>query len=79
MVPLVSALSEAAVAHPLSEILISHKHRSDKTDLQLMKALSDAGFKVQRVEAREADTGSPFSNLLLKFPSVTVYRLQFIG
>lgn len=71
-----SALSEAAAAHPLSEILISHKHRNDKTDIQLMKALSDVGLQVHRVDPEANEADSRFSHLLLKFPSVMVYRLQ---
>jgi len=85
VMPLVSALCQAATAHPRSEILLAHKHRNDATDLKLLQALSNAGFQVHRLDAKvhvnscsscsgEGESDQ-YTNLLKKFPSVSVFRL----
>lgn len=87
VMPLVSALSKAAKAHPHADMLLAHKHRSDATDLQLLQALSKAGFQVQPVVVPEVHkciscsgngegNADQYTLLLSKFPSVSIFKLH---
>ncbi len=72
--PLAAALRAAAEAHPGAEVLLAHKHRSDDTDLALLRALDGAGF-VAEEEPSASELDDAFSRLRRRFPSVSIYRL----